>query len=143
MRHPKGTDPLGGLPIRKMLATGRLQSAFRLVTYINAVHPRTHLFDGYLVHSRGANASGFKAEGLARDAENAVPPSAVRNFCFLFGRTKLFDAANVTSLHPTHDAFVKQYSAAVDALMKQGYLLKPEAEIVRKTAAQSSIGSQR
>ena len=28
------------------------------------------------MHSRGANASGFKAEGLARDAENAVPPGA-------------------------------------------------------------------
>jgi hypothetical protein len=34
------------------------------------------VFDGYLVHSRGANASGFKAEGLARDAENPVPPGA-------------------------------------------------------------------
>jgi len=24
---------------------------------VNAVHPLTHLFDGYLIHSRGANAS--------------------------------------------------------------------------------------
>ena len=76
LRHPKGSNPLAGLTISKMLATGRSQSAFRLVTYINAVHPLTHLFDGYLVHSRGANASGFKAEGLARDAENPVPPGA-------------------------------------------------------------------
>lgn len=294
LRHPKGTNPLGGLPIRKMLATGRSQSAFRLVTYINAVHPLTHLFDGYLVHSRGANASGFRAEGLARDAENAVPPGAhlrtdidvpvldlqtegdmialrahlthqppfaryrrweiagaahaetprwvaeapppldmgpackdpvnsaphhavvkaaihaltrwvgdgvvppqspaielgdpaspdpivrdahgnakggirlpqleaptamvdggantgaqetapgaVRNFCFLFGRTRLFDEATLKSLYPTHDAFVKQYSAAVDALVKQGYLLKPEADAARKAATESSIGSQR
>lgn len=291
LRHPKGTNPLGGLPIRKMLATGRSQSAFRLVTYINAVHPLTHLFDGYLVHSRGANASGFKAEGLARDAENAVPPGAhlrtdidvpvldvqtegdmvalrahlthqppfahyrrweiagaahaetprwvaevpppldmgqgckdpvnsaphhavvkaalsaltrwirdgvvppqspaielgdpaspdpivrdrfgnakggirlpqvevptatvdggantgaqetapgaMRNFCFLFGRTKLFDAATVKSLYPTHDAFVKQYSAAVDALVKQGYLLKPEADAARKAAQDAKVG---
>ncbi|HMB80932.1 MAG TPA: alpha/beta hydrolase domain-containing protein, partial [Vicinamibacterales bacterium] len=76
LRHPKSPNALGGLTIRKVIATGRSQSAFRLVTYINAVHPMTHLFDGYLVHSRGANASGFKAEGLARDAENAVPAGA-------------------------------------------------------------------
>ena len=77
LRHPKGINPLGGLTVRTMLATGRSQSAFRLVTYINAVHPLTHLFDGYLVHSRGANTSGFNAEGLARDAENPVPPGAL------------------------------------------------------------------
>jgi Alpha/beta hydrolase domain len=76
LRHPKGPNALAGLTIGKMMATGRSQSAFRLVTYINAVHPLVHLFDGYLVHSRGANASGFKAEGLARDADNAVPPGA-------------------------------------------------------------------
>jgi hypothetical protein len=274
-----------------MLATGRSQSAFRLVTYINAVHPLTHLFDGYLVHSRGANASGFKAEGLARDAENPTPvgahirtgidvpvldlqtegdmvalrahlthqppfaqyrrweiagaahaetprwvaeapppldmgqgckdpvnsaphhavvkaaltaltrwvrdgvapaqspaielgdpaspdpivrdrfgnakggirlpqvevptatvdggantsaqetaPGAMRNFCFLFGRTKLFDAATVKSLYPTHDAFVKQYDAAVDALVKGGYLLTAEATAAKKAAQDSAIG---
>jgi hypothetical protein len=76
VRESKTPDVLGGVTVRKVIATGRSQSAFRLVTYINAVHPVTHLFDGYLVHSRGANASGFAAEGLARDAENAVPPGA-------------------------------------------------------------------
>jgi hypothetical protein len=263
-----------------------------LVTYVNAVHPLTHLFDGYLVHSRGANASGFKAEGLARDAENPVPPGAhlrtdldvpildlqtegdmvalrahlthqapfaryrrweiagaahaetprwvaeipppldmgpackdpvnsaphhavvkaalsaltrwvrdgtapaqspaielgpdpaaadpivrdrfgnakggirlpeleaptatldgaantvaqetaagaPRNFCFLFGRTKLLDAAALKALYPTHDAFVKTFSTAVDALVTQGYLLKPEADAARKAAADSNVG---
>jgi hypothetical protein len=282
------------LTIRKMIATGRSQSAFRLVTYINAIHPLTHLFDGYLVHSRGANASGLKAEGLARDTENAVPvaahlrtdidvpvldlqtegdmvalrahlthqapfahyrrweiagaahaetprwvvdvpppldmgpackdpvnsaphhavvkaalsaltrwvrdgivppqspaielgpdpaapdpivrdahgnakggirlpeleaptatidggantgaqeaaPGAVRNFCFLFGRTKVFDDATLKSLYPTHDAFVKSYLAAADALEKQGYLLKTEAADARKAAINSTIGSR-
>ncbi len=76
VRESKTPDVLGGVTVRKVIATGRSQSAFRLVTYINAVHPVTHLFDGYLVHSRGANASGFKAEGLARDTDNPVPPGA-------------------------------------------------------------------
>jgi len=292
LRHPKAIDPLGGLAVRTMLATGRSQSAFRLVTYINAVHPTTHLFDGYLVHSRGANASGFKAEGLARDTENPVPagahlrtdvdvpvldlqtegdmvalrahlthqapfaryrrweiagaahaetprwvaeippaldmgpackdpvnsaphhavvkaalnaltrwvrdgvappqspaielgpdpaaadpiardalgnakggirlpeleaPTATldggantgaqeaaagapRNFCFLFGRTKPLDAATLKARYPTHDVFVKAFGAAVDALVTQGYLLKPEADAAHKAAADSNVG---
>jgi Alpha/beta hydrolase domain len=74
--HPQGADPLGGLRVRTVLATGRSQSAFRLVTYINAVHPRTRLFQGYLVHSRGANAAGLTAEQLARDPDPAIPPGA-------------------------------------------------------------------
>jgi hypothetical protein len=71
-----GSDLLGGLQVRFMLATGRSQSAFRLVTYINAVHPLARLFDGYFVHSRGANAAGLAAEQLARDVENPIPAGA-------------------------------------------------------------------
>ena len=292
LRRTAGANPLFGLTIRKMIATGRSQSAFRLVTYINAIHPLAHAFDGYLVHSRGANASGFKAEGLARDAENAVPPGAhiradidvpildlqtegdmvalrahltrqppfahyrrweiagaahaetprwvaevppaldlgpackdpvnsaphhavvkaalsaltrwvrdgvvppqspaielgpdpaapdpvvrdahghakggirlpeveaptatidggantssqdatpgaARNFCFLFGRTKLFDAATLKSLYATHAAFVTQYSAAADALVTNGYWLPAEAAAAKKAAQESAIG---
>jgi hypothetical protein len=75
LRHPSGINPLGGLQIRKMLAPGRSQSALRLVTYINAFHSQTHLFDGYFVHSRGANAAGLTAEQLARDAD-PIPAGA-------------------------------------------------------------------
>ena len=37
---------------RRVLAAGESQSAGRLVTYIDAVHPVAHVYDGYLVHSR-------------------------------------------------------------------------------------------
>ncbi len=76
LRHPMGVDPLTGLRIRYMIATGRSQSAFRLVTYINAIHPIAGVFDAYFVHSRGANAAGIGAEQLARDSENPIPPGA-------------------------------------------------------------------
>jgi Alpha/beta hydrolase domain len=77
IRHSKNPDVLEGLTPQKILATGRSQSAFRLVTYVNAVHPIAHPFDGYLIHSRGANASGLAAEGLTRDAsDNPVPAGA-------------------------------------------------------------------
>ena len=290
LRQKDRVDVLGGLQIRKLIATGRSQSAFRLVTYINAVHPTVHVYDGYLVHSRGANAAGFTADGLARDA-NPVPPGAhiradvdvpvldlqtegdmlalrshltrqepsrqyrrwevagaahaevprwvalvpppldfgqgckepvnvaphhavvkaalhaltkwvangvvpsqspaieladssapdpvvrdrfgnakggirlpelaaptatidggantgaqetsagpARNFCFLFGRTRLFDEQTLKSLYPNHAAFVKEFDRAVDQILAQGYWLKAEAEAARKAARDSSVG---
>jgi hypothetical protein len=76
VRRPQGQNPLGGLRVTHMLATGRSQSAFRLITYINAIHPSIKLFDGFFVHSRGSNAAGLSAEALARDAEAAIPAGA-------------------------------------------------------------------
>ena len=292
LRRPNGVDPLAGLRVQKMIATGRSQSAFRLVTYINAVHPLAQLFDGYFVHSRGANAAGLAAEQLARDAENPIPagahirpdidvpvfdlqtegdmitlgahltrqdpsphyrrweiagaahtetarwvveappaldmgpgckspvnaaphhavvkaglaaltrwvrdgrvprqspaielgnptaadPAVVRdpygnakggirlpeleaptavldgarndvaqatpgtqNFCFLYGRTQTFDAATLVSLYSSHDAFVKKFNAAADALVRDGYWLKPEADQAKAVAVQSHIGQK-
>jgi len=54
VRHPAEVDPLAGLPVARVLGAGESQSAFRFVTYINAIQPRARLFDGFLVHSRGA-----------------------------------------------------------------------------------------
>ena len=42
---------LGGLRPRQVLGIGESQSAFRLVTYLDAVAPIAHAYDGYLVHS--------------------------------------------------------------------------------------------
>jgi hypothetical protein len=50
---------LGGLQPRRVLAEGESQSAFRLTTYINAVHPLAHVYDGFLVHSRGAGSAAL------------------------------------------------------------------------------------
>lgn len=291
MRKKSTVDPLGGITVRKVIATGRSQSAFRLVTYINAVHPLAHVYDGYLVHSRGGNAAGLTSDGMVRDAEAPLPvgghiradldvpvldlqtegdmlalrshltrqePSrhyrrwelagaahaetprwvaevpppldygqgckeavntaphhavvkaalhvltrwvrdgvappqspaielsdasapdpvvrdqvgnakggirlpeivaptatidggantsaqesasgAARNFCFLFGRTRLFDQPTIKSLYPTHEAFVRAFNRAADALVDQGYWLKPEAEAARKAARESNVG---
>jgi hypothetical protein len=54
---PSGIDPLDGLRPERVIAVGESQSAFRLVTYINAVHPLVRLYDGFLVHSRGGNGA--------------------------------------------------------------------------------------
>lgn len=58
VRNPVGLDPLEGLKVERMVAVGQSQSAFRLVTYYNAVHPTIDLFDGFIIHSRsGSGAS--------------------------------------------------------------------------------------
>ncbi|NEC90934.1 hypothetical protein G3I71_35200 [Streptomyces sp. SID12501] len=43
---------LDGLRPRTVLANGESQSAFRLTTYVNAIHPLVSVYDGFLVHSR-------------------------------------------------------------------------------------------
>jgi hypothetical protein len=48
---------LGGLRPDRVLAMGESQSAWRLVTYIDAVQPRARAYDGFLVHSRSAGGA--------------------------------------------------------------------------------------
>jgi hypothetical protein len=47
--RPGGEDPMGGLEVRRVLATGTSQSAMRLVSYINAVQPLQGAIDGFIV----------------------------------------------------------------------------------------------
>lgn len=57
LRSPVGIDPLGGLPVERLIAAGESQSAFRLTTYVNGVHPVANIYDGFLIHSRGASGA--------------------------------------------------------------------------------------
>jgi len=55
--RPRDVDPLGGLAVERVLATGASQSAHRLASYLNGIAPRTRAFDGYLIVVRfGAGA---------------------------------------------------------------------------------------
>jgi Alpha/beta hydrolase domain len=48
LRPPSSVDPMGALPVERLIATGASQSAQRPHTYINAVHPVAPVFDGFL-----------------------------------------------------------------------------------------------
>jgi Alpha/beta hydrolase domain len=54
IRQPSGANPLGDLKVKRLIASGESQSAFRMVNYIDAIHPIAHVYDGYFVHSRGS-----------------------------------------------------------------------------------------
>lgn len=56
---PEGPDPLQGLRPEHLIAAGESQSAFRLTTYLNAIHPDALVYDGFLVHSRGGGHAGL------------------------------------------------------------------------------------
>jgi hypothetical protein len=55
---------LGGLTPQRLIAVGESQSASRLVTYIDAVHPLVDLYDGFLVHSRGRSGAALSQSPL-------------------------------------------------------------------------------
>ena len=57
VRYPVGLDPLDGLKVEYMIGAGESQSAGRMATYVNAIHPTLDLFDGFLIHSRASGAA--------------------------------------------------------------------------------------
>jgi hypothetical protein len=67
---------LDGLEPTQVLAMGESQSAIFLSTLVNAVHPLDPVFDGFLIHSRGANVApldgNFVRTGEGEDATEAL-----------------------------------------------------------------------
>lgn len=68
LRVSEGVRPLGPLIAERVIAIGESQSAFRLTTYVNAIHPLADIYDGFLVHSRGGGAAP-----LSQTPEPSVP----------------------------------------------------------------------
>jgi hypothetical protein len=50
-------NALGGLVPARLIADGESQSAFRMVTYVNAIHPVSGAFDGFFIHSRSGGGT--------------------------------------------------------------------------------------
>lgn len=52
-------DVLEGLKPARLIAYGESQSAMRMVSYVNGVHPIAKVYDGFFIHSRGAGGIPF------------------------------------------------------------------------------------
>jgi len=76
LRAPTVATLLDGLAPRRVIAIGESQSAFRMTTYVNAIHPDTHVFDGFLIHSRSGGAAPLSQS--PQPAINAPTPTFVR-----------------------------------------------------------------
>ncbi len=68
---PAGREALGGIAARRLIAAGESQSAFRMLTYVNAVHPVAQVYDGFLIHSRDGGGAP-----LTDAPQTAVPAIA-------------------------------------------------------------------
>lgn len=293
IRRPQELDPLGGLELERLIAIGESQSAYRLVTYVNAIDPLARVYDGFLIHSRGGSGAslsqapqpatampavarirsdvavpvltfqtesdviglgyypdrqsdgglfrlwevagtahadtytllvGFGDLGGSPDAAELIvtatpipgiiecatpinsgpqhfvlkaavaalerwvrdgtpPPRAPRlqvagdpaeiardehgnalggirtpyvdvpiatlsgegqtggTFCRLFGTTTLFDDATLAALYQDHDTYVSAVGKAADRAVRAGFILKPDAELIKDAAAASDVGS--
>lgn len=64
IRTPAGVDVLEGLKPERLIAYGESQSAGRLVSYVNGVHPLVKVFDGFFIHSRGGSGAPFDDAAL-------------------------------------------------------------------------------
>jgi hypothetical protein len=60
-------DLLDGVAPERVLAVGESQSAFRMVTFINAIQPVTEAYDGFLVHSRGGGSAPLAGDQAQLD----------------------------------------------------------------------------
>jgi hypothetical protein len=76
LRRPAGINPLGDLQANALIAAGESQSAFRMVTYIDAIHPLADIYDGFLVHSRGGGSIGAAPLSESPQPSITVPGSA-------------------------------------------------------------------
>jgi len=60
--------------------------------------------------------------------------------CRLLGTTRLFDAATLKSLYPSHRAYVAAFDRAAKRTVRAGFLFKPDAKLLREWAAGSDVG---
>ncbi len=57
----------------RLIAAGESQSAGRIATYIDAVHPLVEVYDGFVVHSRGAGGAALRRRRMTRRHRLPLP----------------------------------------------------------------------
>ncbi|MEM7139779.1 MAG: alpha/beta hydrolase domain-containing protein [Actinomycetota bacterium] len=68
---------LGGLEPRSVIAIGESQSAAFLTTYLNAIHADAAVYDGFLVHSRGAGAVPIEGRLVSDETDTSLVDDAI------------------------------------------------------------------
>ncbi len=89
-------DILEGLKPERLIAYGESQSAGRMSSYVNCVHPVVNQFDGFFIHSRGGyirpvGADSSSADGEEENLFRGAVPAIIRED--LDSHTKVFEFA--------------------------------------------------
>jgi hypothetical protein len=119
---------LGGLVPKKLIAAGESQSAGRMVTYIDAVQPLAHVYDGFLVHSRGAAGAPLAQPPATGAAINAPSPTLIRTDLdvpvFTF-QTEFDVSGAFTARQPDTNRFRQWEAAGTSHFDTYGLLIGP------------------
>lgn len=106
LRGRSGVRMLGGLVPQVIIAAGESQSASRMVTYVNGVHPLAGMYDGFLIHSRGGGGAPLSQSPLPQVGASA--PIRIRTDLdvpvFVF-QTETDVPGTVASRQPDTDGF--------------------------------------
>lgn len=73
LRSPGDANPLAGYAVEGVYLTGQSQMGGYATTYVNAIHPRHRVYDGFLVAYRGAGATNL---GYVPARDGAVPSTS-------------------------------------------------------------------
>ena len=73
-------------------------------------------------------------------ALSGVPPQGGSQFCFLFGTTVPFTAAQLAALYPDHSTFVKAWAKATRSSLAEGFLVPADAKELLSAAEGSEVG---
>jgi hypothetical protein len=87
-REGGAIDPMGGLKVRNLIATGASQSGARIVAYINAIAPGQRVFDALMPLIIGGMASGFDDTILNPNKIFAMPPGEIAKLMRPFTRIR-------------------------------------------------------
>jgi len=71
--RPRDLDPLGGLEVEHLIATGGSQSAARLASYLNAVQPLAGAYDAFLLVVYPNAPTALNAETTPAEVRQAGP----------------------------------------------------------------------
>jgi hypothetical protein len=77
-KRDRSVDPMGGLAVTKVIGLGASQSAGRLSTYVNAVHPLLsaqgqRVFDGYILQIYFGGGAGVEASDRPTPVDRTAP----------------------------------------------------------------------
>jgi hypothetical protein len=86
-----------------------------------------------LVDEHGNGRGGIRTPAVAGEQPGSL-------LCRLLGTTTLFDAATLSALYPTRKAFLSAYTQSLRRAVRAGWILRPDAKLMKEWAAGSGIG---
>jgi hypothetical protein len=122
-RPAAGTDPLGGLTPRLVIACGASQSAARLGAYLN------------MAATGGIRVPELEAPVAVHSGSRPGNPLAA-----LIGQTVPYPPARLAARYPDAEAYLRAWDAAVDRAREQGLLLGTDLEELRQRGRKIAAG---